>query len=69
MSSTSLESKVQPRAVADDYELGSDILKHELKQTEHVPAGHISQSAEEKALNRALNMKLDICLLPFLSLL
>jgi hypothetical protein len=69
MSSTALESKAQPRAVADDYELGSDILKHELKHTEHVPAGHIAQTAEGKALNRALNRKLDMFLLPFLSLL
>jgi hypothetical protein len=33
------------------------------------PAGHIPVTQEEKALSRALNRKLDIYLLPFLSLL
>lgn len=34
-----------------------------------VPAGYFPVTAEEKALSRALNRKLDIYLLPFLSLL
>lgn len=36
---------------------------------ENVPAGHIPVTSEERALSRALNRKLDIALLPFLSLL
>lgn len=34
-----------------------------------IPAGYFPVSAEEKAMSRALNRKLDIFLLPFLSLL
>jgi hypothetical protein len=34
-----------------------------------VPAGYFPVTAEEKAMSRALNRKLDIFLLPFLSLL
>jgi hypothetical protein len=33
------------------------------------PAGHVPATQEEKALSRAVNRKLDIYLLPFLSLL
>jgi hypothetical protein len=36
---------------------------------ENVPDGYIPDTAEEKALSRALNLKLDTFLLPFLSLL
>lgn len=41
----------------------------DLREKENVPAGHIPVTQEEKALSRALNRKLDIYLLPFLSLL
>lgn len=34
-----------------------------------MPAGYFPVTAEEKALNRKINRKLDFCLLPFLSLL
>jgi hypothetical protein len=34
-----------------------------------VPAGYFPVTAEEKAMSRALNRKLDIFLLPFLSLM
>jgi hypothetical protein len=36
---------------------------------ENVPDGYIPDTAEEKALSRSLNLKLDTFLLPFLSLL
>jgi hypothetical protein len=34
-----------------------------------IPAGYFPVSTEERALSRSLNIKLDIFLLPFLSLL
>jgi hypothetical protein len=34
-----------------------------------IPSGYFPTTAEEKALSRSLNIKLDIFLLPFLSLL
>lgn len=34
-----------------------------------IPSGYFPVTAEEKAMNKALNRKLDIVLLPFLSLL
>ena len=45
------------------------MLQTEPEAKENVPAGHIPVTVEEKALSRALNRKLDIALLPFLSLL
>ena len=36
---------------------------------ENFPSGYFPATAEEKALNRALNRKLDLFLLPFMSLL
>ena len=39
------------------------------ERKEHVPAGYVEKSTEGKAMNRQLNRKLDIFLLPVLSLL
>lgn len=39
------------------------------RETVEVPSGYFPVTAEEKAMNRAFNVKLDIFLLPFLSLL
>ena len=58
-----------PSQTADHLESGSRMLKDELKEIDHVPAGHVPQSDEERALSRAMNRKLDFFLLPFLSLL
>lgn len=41
----------------------------DVERKEHVPAGYVERTAEEKAINKALNRKLDIFLLPVLSLL
>ena len=60
------DDKVPPLATAH---LESPSRKNEHQHPEHVPAGHEPRSAEEKALNKRLNRKLDIALLPFLSLL
>lgn len=45
------------------------MLQTEPQGKENVPAGHVPVTSEEKALSRALNRKLDVWLLPFLSLL
>lgn len=52
----------------------SHLEKHESPETlSHdsvdIPAGYFPITTEEKALSRALNLKLDLFLLPFLSLL
>lgn len=54
---------------SDHIEAGSSILHAEPEDKEDVPAGHVPVTNEEKALSRAINRKLDITLLPFLSLL
>jgi hypothetical protein len=47
--------------------------KHDINHVElpheDAPDGYYPRSAEERALSRALNRKLDLCVLPFLSLL
>jgi hypothetical protein len=54
---------------------GKDFLKAELRDNletaRDVPAGHagISMTPEEAALNRRVSRKMDICMLPLLSLL
>lgn len=53
----------------DHLEAGMSPVDTDLRGKENVPAGHVPVSQEEKALSRALNRKLDIFLLPFLSLL
>jgi hypothetical protein len=50
----------------EHLESSPSMLKDELKVSDHVPAGYVPVSA---AKDRALNRKLDIALLPFLSLL
>lgn len=54
---------------SDHIESGSSMLQTEPQGKENVPAGHVPVTSEEKALSRALNRKLDVWLLPFLSLL
>ncbi|KEF51008.1 uncharacterized protein A1O9_12934 [Exophiala aquamarina CBS 119918] len=54
---------------SDHVESGSSMLQAEPQCKGNVPAGHIPVTSEEKALSRALNRKLDVWLLPFLSLL
>ena len=46
-----------------------DIPGTEPSGGDDIPAGYIPVTAEEKAMSRRLNRKLDIFLLPFLSLL
>lgn len=41
----------------------------ESRENVEIPSGYFPVTAEEKSMNRALNTKLDIFLLPFLSLL
>jgi hypothetical protein len=54
---------------------GKDILKAELRDNletaRDVPAGHagLAMTPEEAALNRRVSRKMDICMLPLLSLL
>ena len=52
----------------------SHIEKHDAKEISsekfvEVPAGYFPVTTEEKVLSRALNIKLDVYLLPYLSLL
>ncbi|KIX06674.1 uncharacterized protein Z518_04650 [Rhinocladiella mackenziei CBS 650.93] len=54
---------------SDHVETGSSIIHTEPEGKENVPVGHMPVTNEERVLNRALNRKLDIALLPFLSLL
>lgn len=56
---------------ADDV---SHLEKHESPEASpsdfvDIPTGYFPVTAEEKALNRSLNLRLDIMILPFLSLL
>lgn len=53
----------------DHIESGSSIVQTEPQGKENVPAGHVPLTNEEKMLSRTLNRKLDVWLLPFLSLL
>jgi len=57
------------KSSSDHAETGSSILQTEPEAKENVPAGHVPVTVEEKILSRALNRKLDVFLLPFLSLL
>ncbi len=53
----------------DHLERGTSMLENDLKENEHLPTGHERHTVNEKALNRAMNKKLDFFLLPFLSVL
>jgi hypothetical protein len=53
---------------ADQLEKPADLLPTTDSDAE-IPAGYFPVTAEEKAMSRALNVKFDIFLLPFMSLL
>ena len=44
-------------------------VNYEALPLQDIPEGYYARSAEEKALNRAVNRKMDLFLLPFLSIL
>ena len=67
MTSTSESTKIATGI--DHVETSSTKLKGELDHATNVPVGHIPETAEEKSRNRKLNRKMDVFLLPFLSLL
>ncbi len=55
---------------ADQLEKPADLLPTiDPEENVEVPAGYFPVTAEEKAMSRALNLKFDIFLLPFMSLL
>lgn len=60
---TSAQEKTDP----DHAETGSSILHIDPDVRENIPSGHVPTTSEEKALNRAVNRKMDIWMLPFLS--
>jgi hypothetical protein len=66
MSLTTKDVKALP---GDHLESGAQELDSRREKDGHVPGGHITQTSEETKANRSLNRKLDIWLLPFLSLL
>lgn len=41
----------------------------ETAQLEHAPAGHVAHTPEDAALNRKVNLKMDVAMLPLLSIL
>ena len=49
--------------------MSNTLLEAEPSDGSDIPSGYFPVTAEEKAMSRALNRKLDIFLLPFLSLL
>jgi hypothetical protein len=55
---------------ADQLEKPTDLLPtNDPGENAEVPAGYFPVTVEEKAMSRSLNMKFDIFLLPFMSLL
>jgi hypothetical protein len=60
------ELKIEDDALHFEKRDSQEIASNEIVD---VPAGYFPATTEEKALSRALNIKLDIFLLPFLSLL
>lgn len=53
----------------DHVETGTSILKVEPVGKANVPTGHEPLTNEERALSRAVNRRMDVYLLPFLSFL
>jgi hypothetical protein len=61
--SQKLEDVIHLEKSADDIPMAEPTSRGD------IPSGYFPVTAEEKAMSRALNRKLDIFLLPFLSLL
>ena len=54
----------------DDFRNDGDVKRVEehLEVEKDAPAGHVAETAEEKAMNRRINLKMDVAMLPLLSL-
>ena len=71
------EKAVESRAIHEDHKLSIDDIGNDgdaQKVEEHLdvkndaPAGHVAETAEERAINRRINLKMDVAMLPLLSL-
>jgi hypothetical protein len=58
-----------PNSLESQVDVGDLKMPIGAEFKENVPAGYVGKTPEEKARNRALNLKIDICLLPMLALL
>lgn len=53
-------------------EVDDKVKDDRIEKAQHennVPAGHVTQTPEEDALNRRVNLKMDVAMLPLLSIL
>jgi hypothetical protein len=59
----------EPSSFEAQMDSGDLKMPFDVERKENVPTGYVGRTAEEKARSRALNRKLDLCLLPVLALL
>ena len=71
------EKEVESSANHEDHKLRVDDIGNDgdaQKVEEHLevkgdaPAGHVAETPEERVMNRRINLKMDIAMLPLLSL-
>ena len=71
------EKQVESHALHEDLKSDADDIGNDgdaKKVEEHLevkkdaPAGHVAESPEERAMNRRINLKMDVAMLPLLSL-
>lgn len=53
----------------DDEKVKGGGQQLETTQLENLPAGHVNQTRKDAALNRKINLKMDVAMLPLLSIL
>ena len=62
-------SEAQKSDVAQVEKSETALPETEITQKLEVPSGYVPVTPEDQAMNKSLNLKLDMLLLPFLSLL
>jgi hypothetical protein len=55
--------------ISNDQDVVDLEKRLEISEGTNAPAGHVAQTPEEIAMNRKINLKMDVAMLPLLSIL
>ena len=55
--------------ITNDQDVAHIEKRPEISEGANAPAGHVAQTPEEIAMNRKINLKMDVAMLPLLSIL
>jgi hypothetical protein len=62
-------TRVFEAGTSNDQDVAHLEKRLDISESANAPAGHVAQTPEEIAMNRKINLKMDVAMLPLLSIL